>query len=197
MIDLWNERFQSEEYVYGEEPNQFFKKSIEKLTPGKILLLADGEGRNAVFAAKLGWNVDAVDYSEAAKEKAIKLAEKNGVKINYQIADLNEYIIEDEKYDCIVLVFAHFDEKLRAKVHINVNKALKHGGHVIIEGYEKGQISKLSGGPKNLDLLYSLEDIYTEFQDLDFLEFSKKTIILNEGSLHKGEAEVVRLFAKK
>lgn len=197
MLDKWNERFSSKDYVYGEIPNTFYKNKLKNLTPGKILFVAEAEGRNSVYAAKLGWNVDAVDYSEEAKKKALQLAENNGVNINYIVADLNKYQLNLDEYDAVVLIFAHFDPDLREKIHSDIFNSLKKGGHLILQGYEKEQINYNSGGPKNIDWLYSLEEIYTDFQDMDFLEFEKVVTELDEGKLHLGKAAMINLYAQK
>lgn len=197
MKDLWDSRFKTNEYVYGEEPNKYFKDKISTLHPGKVLLLADGEGRNGVYAAKLGWEVVSVDYSEEAKKKALKLAANNNVSISYKVADLNNFQIEADYFDLVVLIFAHFDENLRIKVHKLAQNALKDGGHIILQAYDKEQLGNTSGGPKKIELLYSLEELFEDFQDLEFVEFEKKNISIKEGNLHQGEAVVVQLFARK
>ena len=90
--NFWDERYSSEEYVYGVEPNQFFKQVLDKIpVPGKLLLPGEGEGRNAVYAAKCGWLVDAYDQSINAQKKALKLAEINDVIINYSVVDLAKF----------------------------------------------------------------------------------------------------------
>ncbi|MCU0373551.1 MAG: SAM-dependent methyltransferase, partial [Ignavibacteria bacterium] len=89
--NFWNERYASPDFAYGTEPNDFFKREISKLVPGKLLLPGEGEGRNAVFAAIKGWDVTAVDFSEQAKIKALKLADENNVKINYLVSPLEDY----------------------------------------------------------------------------------------------------------
>ncbi len=197
MKQMWNERFGKEEFAYGKEPNNFFKQEIENLNPGKLLLLGEGEGRNGVFAAKLGWEVDAVDWSEKGKEKAEKLADENDVKINYEVSDLLNYQPKENYYDAVGLVFVHLDPDLREKVHANVVRSLKQKGVVILESYDKDQIKNSSGGPKKPELLHSLEEIYTDFNELDIISFSKDTIHLNESHIHNGEAVVIRFVGQK
>ena len=197
MKQMWNERFGKEEYAYGKEPNQFFKQEIDKLKPGKILLLGEAEGRNGVYAAKIGWEVDAVDWSEEAKKKAEKLADENNVSINYYLADLTEYNPKENYYDAVGLIFLHLPPNERARIHKKVTAALKTGGKVVLESYDKDQIKNDSGGPKDLDLLHSLEEIYTDFNELDINSFSKETVHLNESRLHDGEAVVIRFVGTK
>lgn len=192
MKNKWDERYSSDEYVYGTEPNQFFKNEIDKLAPGKILFLGEGEGRNAVYAASLGWDVDAVDSSIVGKEKAIKLGASKGVEINYVVADLNEYAPQPGKYDAVVIIYLHLPEPLRKKVFKEAAASLAKGGKIIFESYDKDQLKYNSGGPKNPDLLYSLEDIYTDFHELDIEKFSKELVEINEGKYHGGVSAVIR-----
>lgn len=197
MQEMWNKRYSASEYVYGKEPNQFFKEQIEKLNPGKILLIGEGEGRNAVFAAKLGWQVDAVDFSETAKQKALKLAETENVKINYEVADLQNAELKENYYDAVGIIFLHLPENLREIVHEKVQKSLKSEGIIILEAYEKEQLKYNSGGPKDSDLLYSLKDLFADFQDLEIQKFSKEILSLEEGRLHTGPAAVIRYIGIK
>ncbi|HEX2867249.1 MAG TPA: class I SAM-dependent methyltransferase [Ignavibacteriales bacterium] len=199
MLDKWNERFSEEGYAYGKEPNAFFKEEIDKLTPGggRLLLAAEGEGRNAVYAARLGWQVDAFDYSQAAREKALLLAGENKVSINYTVLDLEDFSPKEDYYDCAGIIYMHIPEELRQKVNEKIIASLKKGGRLILEVFEKDQIGKTSGGPKDPEMLYSLEDIVNDFSQLDFQQLSKEVIELSEGKYHKGEAVVIRFTGTK
>jgi ubiquinone/menaquinone biosynthesis C-methylase UbiE len=195
--DFWDKRYSEKEFAYGTEPNQFFKQQIDKLVPGKILLLGEGEGRNAVYAAKLGWQVDAVDFSSSAKEKALRLANKNGVSINYVVGDLNEYEFKINNYDLVVMIFLHLPIELREKVFKSSINSLKRNGKLVVESFDKKQINNSSGGPKDVDLLFSLDDIKnmtTSFKE-ELLE--AKTIFLDEGEYHIGKADVIRYIGVK
>lgn len=125
MDKKWNERYGEEDYAYGETPNVFFKEKIKELKTGKILLPAEGEGRNAVFAAKLGWSVFAFDQSEEGKKKAMKLAKKNGVTIDYQVGDLGAVNFPQEEFDVIGLIYAHFPANLKSAYHKILDGYLK------------------------------------------------------------------------
>lgn len=197
MKQQWNDRFKSEEYVYGTEPNEFFKESISKIKPGRLLLLGEGEGRNGVYAAKNGWTVDAFDWSESAKIKALKLARANNCLIDYKVEDLANLIFHFNMYDAVGLIFLHLEEDLRESIHTKVINTLKPGGKVILESYAKEQLNYSSGGPKSSELLYSLEDIVTDFNLLNYELLTKEKVILNEGELHKGEAMVIRMIGVK
>jgi SAM-dependent methyltransferase len=196
--DFWNERYSSEEYVYGENPNHFLKEQLEKITvPGKLLLPGEGEGRNAVYAAKLGWEVDAYDQSTEGRLKAIKLADKNYVKINYQIADLLEFTPSKDRYDVIVIIYVHLNTKLRKSFNKKIIDALKPGGKLIMELFSKDQLGKTSGGPQDLEMLYSLDEIKKDFSSLKSIILKEETINIEEGEKHSGEANVVRFVGEK
>ncbi len=197
MKAIWDTRYAGAEFIYGTEPNEFLKYELSKITPGKILFLGEGEGRNAVYAATLGWDVDAVDYSASGKIKAESLAAEKDVKINYFVADLSTYTPEQNYYNAVVLIYLHLEEELRGKVHQNAMASLKSGGKIIFEVFEKEQIKNNSGGPKSIELLYSLHDIVEDFIDLEFEKFSKEKIFLNEGKGHEGEAVVIRFIGVK
>lgn len=195
--EFWDNRFSSSEFIYGLLPNKFFKESLEKLSPGKILMLGEGEGRNAVFAAARGWQVDAVDFSKAAKEKAMRLAKQNSVTINYTLSNLENYKFTPDTYDAIGNIFAHINSSLREIVHPGIINTLKIGGYLIVEVFEKDQLGKTSGGPQNIDMLYSIEELKKDFGAMKIILLEKKEVVLDEGDHHKGEAMVVRLLAQK
>jgi SAM-dependent methyltransferase len=197
MKEFWNKRYEKPGFAYGKEPNKFLKERLEDVKPGKILLLGEGEGRNAVYSAKLGWNVTAVDFSETGREKALKLASEESVNIEYILSDLKDYIPEPESYDAAGLIFVHLEPSLREYVHKKVISGLKNGGRVVLECYEKENIKLESGGPKDPDLLYSLEDIFTDFQDFDIISLEKKEIKIEEGKYHNGTSLVIRFVGLK
>lgn len=201
--ELWNERFSSEEYIYGTEPNEFFKQQINLLDAGKLLLPGEGEGRNAVYASSKGWIVDTVDFSESAKAKALKLAESKSVKINYIISDLAEFDYPGNEYDLIGLFFVHLKPSVRDLVHSKLIKSLKSGGRIILEAFNKRQINNTSGGPRDIELLYDEKDILSSFSQLlgdskgEILLLENTITELNEGNYHKGKADVIRFIGLK
>ena len=195
--EFWDERYSSIGFEYGTEPNIFFKDELDKLKTGNILLLGEGEGRNAVYAAVRGWNVEAVDFSIIAKEKALTLAEENSVGINYEIADLSEYKPKSNYYDTTAIIFLHLNPKIRSGVHSKVVDSLKPSGTLILEVYEKEQLGKDSGGPQNIDMLYSKEELRNDFVNMNIIVLEKKIITLNESNQHNGEAVVQRMIAVK
>lgn len=196
MKETWDKRYNSNEFVYGVKPNEFLKSILEKTKPGTILLPGDGEGRNSVFAAKLGWKVDAFDYSPEGYNKAKKLAKKNNTDINYFISDVSVFDTKIQ-YDFIAIIFLHLPTEIRVSFFKNLVHFLKPGGYILLEAFSREQIQNTSGGPKDVTLLYDLQEIKEDFQQLTIELAEEKKIILDEGKLHQGKASVIRLLAKK
>lgn len=198
--EFWDKRFEADEFVYGENPNEFLQSFIdnESIT-GKILFTAEGEGRNAVYAARYGWDVFACDFSESAQKKADQLAAKHNVSIDYQLLDLNDILAHypAENFDVIVVVYNHFPPEMRKKFHQSLPILLKKGGKIVMEVFNKKQLPKTSGGPKRADMLYNKEILSTDFANLTMEYLEEKQIMLNEGVFHHGEAEVLQMIATK
>lgn len=197
MNDFWNERFGVEEYVYGTEPNQFYKELLKKLSPGKILFPAEGEGRNAVFAAQNGWDVTAFDSSTEGKKKAEKLAAAKGVSVKYIIGNYENIQFQPEEFDCIVLTFAHMHPLKRKKYHKKLTSFLKPGGVLILEGFSKNQINNNTGGPRNIEMLFSKKEMQHDFYNFPTIEITETDTTLNEGPFHQGTASVIQIFGVK
>ncbi len=195
--DFWNKRYSEQEFAYGTKPNVFLKEQIYNQKPGKALFLGEGEGRNAVYAAKLGWQVDAVDFSSSAKDKALRLAEENKVKINYEVCDLSNYKFKENYIDLIVMIFLHLPLDLRKNIFQKSIQSLKQNGKMIIEAFNKDQINNTSGGPQSIDLLYSENDVLSLVHDLRVEIMESKVIELDEGEHHRGKADVVRFVGVK
>jgi len=196
MKEFWNDRFGQSTYIYGKAPNVFFAEQLNKLQKGKILLPAEGEGRNAVYAAIKGWKVSAFDYSEAGIKKAHQLAADYDVEIDYQLVTVMDFQSNDS-FDAIALIFAHFTGKEREVLFKKLEDALASGGYLIMEVFSKNQLGRESGGPKDLDLLYSKDEIKSLFPSLDFVILEETKTMLDEGSFHQGEAAVIRAVAQK
>ncbi|OFX82340.1 MAG: hypothetical protein A2W99_09820 [Bacteroidetes bacterium GWF2_33_16] len=196
MKEIWNSRYNKPEYIYGIKPNNYLKTFIETNNPGTILLPADGEGRNSVFAAIKGWQVDAFDYSESACIKALNLANKYNVIINYSTSEALHFKTKKE-YDLIALIYFHLLSEERTLIFNHLITFLKPGGHILLEAFSKNQINNTSGGPKDIKLLYDLNDIKNDFAGLNIKELNEHEITLDEGLLHQGKANVIRLIAQK
>lgn len=197
MNQFWNERYATKEYVYGTEPNLFYKEQLEKLMPGKILFPAEGEGRNAVYAATQGWKVTAFDSSTMAKKKAENLAREKNVEIEYRISDYKEVGFPTESFDCLVLIYAHMHPLKRKEYHQKMASFLKPGGTLILEGFSKKQIENNTGGPRNVEMLFSEEELLHDFGFFSELSVSETDITLDEGEFHQGKASVIRAAGVK
>ena len=195
MNNMWDERYAQEEYVYGKEPNEFFKQELLKYKPAKLLLPAEGEGRNAVYAAKLGWDVYAFDSSSEAIKKAEKLASENKVEIKYKLSSFEDADYPNDFFDLIGLFYVHLFS--RAENHKKLIHFLKPKGTVILEGFSKIQIHNNSGGPRKIGMLFSKEELQSDFIELSELKIWEEESHLNEGEHHLGKSAVTRFIGKK
>ena len=197
MREFWDQRFSMEEYVYGQHPNTFIAEFIDKNNPGYGLFPGEGEGRNAVYAALNGWWADCFDFSIEGKKKALQLARKYNVDINYEIEDITQKALPGNQYDAIFLTFLHLHESLRRQSHQKLLKALKPGGHIVMEVFDKKQIERNTGGPKNIEMLYSPEDLEDDFKELHIIKNDEDLRYIEEGAHHAGEAYTIQFIAKK
>lgn len=198
----WNDRFSKDEFAYGEEPNNYLKEQLTKLIPGTILFPAEGEGRNAVYAAKLGWTVSAFDISREGKNKAAKLAEKNNVTIDYRVGELQALDFKTGQFDAVALIYAHFPAEIKSQYHKLFDKYLKNNGIIIFESFSKKHIDYVTanekvGGPKDIESLFSIDEIKSDFPDYEIIELAEKEIELNEGLYHNGTGSVIRFTGRK
>ena len=201
-VERWNDRYRKPEFAYGEQPNNYLKEQLEKLPVGTILFPAEGEGRNAVFAAKLGWVVSAFDISVEGKNKALRLAEANHVSIDYQVGELQTLNYAIEQFDVIALIYAHFPTAIKSFYHKELDKYLRKDGTIIFEAFSKKHIDYIArnekvGGPKDIDMLFSTEEVRSDFANYDILELSEQEIELNEGQFHNGKGSVIRFVGRK
>jgi len=165
---MWNERFGSEEYVYGLEPNDFLREQAMTLPRGKVLSLAEGEGRNAVWLATQGFDVWSVDSSSVGVAKTLKLAESRGVTVHATV---------------------------RQRIHQQVVKGLRRGGVYILEAYTPAQIALGTGGPKDPSFMLTVELLADELSGLQFDRLEEVIRDVVEGPLHTGQASVVQVIA--
>jgi len=197
MNNIWNERYSQEEYVYGEEPNVFIAEQLNKLQNGIIILPCEGEGRNAVHAASQGWIVNAFDSSDAGKMKALQLAGKMGVSIEYEIADAVSADYRESSADAVAFIYAHFPPAIRKQIHQKAISWLKPGGKIIIEAFNPAQLQNSSGGPKDISMLYTEEIIREDFQELNIELIETLQTTLQEGKYHQGKADIIRFVGNK
>ncbi len=197
MQNFWDERYSQPDYVYGKEPNAFYKPILDTLTPGKLLLPGEGEGRNSVYAATQGWQVDALDSSMEGKKKAERLAAENNVKINYILTELKNYNYPQNYYDAVALIYIHMPPHIRKEIHGKMIEALKPGGVLILEGFSKEQLSFSSGGPKDRDMLFDIDEIGDDLKALSVELLKKELVDLHEGPGHNGKGMVIRFVGRK
>ncbi len=200
--EKWNERYDNEEFAYGEQPNQYLKEQLELLPTGNILFPAEGEGRNAVFASKLGWTVFAFDISAAGQKKAYQLAERAKVTIDYEVGELDKLNYKNEQFDVIALIYAHFPAAIKSHLHKMLDKYLRKGGTIIFEAFSKNHVHYLAknekvGGPKDIESLFSIDEIRADFANYDFIELIETEVNLSEGIYHNGQGSVIRFVGCK
>jgi SAM-dependent methyltransferase len=194
--DFWNERYNESEFAYGKFANDFLRE--QEFPPGsKILCLAEGEGRNGVYLAKSGHFVTCIDYSESGVQKMRELAHEEHVGIEAICADLNDVELAHHTWDGIVIIFGHFPPELRKKVHSQIYDALKPGGKLVLEAYQKDQVNYRTGGPMNTEMLYSKEELLSDFSAFTNLSIEEKIRSVQEGNFHTGEAAVIQVIATK
>ncbi len=194
---MWDERFSGLEYVYGREPNDFLVAIASQIPQGKVLCLADGEGRNGTYLASLGYEVFAVDQSIVGLEKAQKLAQEKQVRITTIHADLTDFIIDSQAWDGVVSIFCHLPPELRLKVHRQAVQGLKPNGVFILEAFAPEQLQYSTGGPKNIEMLPNLSTLQQELTGLNWEMARSLERDLNEGQYHNGKAAVIQILGRK
>jgi SAM-dependent methyltransferase len=172
-------------------------EQIQQLPAGRILFPGAREGRDAVFAAKLGWEVHAFDLSEQGQSKALKLASQEKTRIHFKVTDASLVKFPIASFDVIALTYFHLPIEIRLPFYANCVSWLKPGGKILIEGFSRKQLGLSSGGPKNIDWLFSAKELETEFPGLKIILNEEKQRILDEGPLHQGLAEVVQFITQK
>nr|WP_293301811.1 class I SAM-dependent methyltransferase [Allomuricauda sp.] len=201
-LKRWDERYSNTAYAFGEQPNEYLRGQLEKLEPGSILFAAEGEGRNAVYAAKLGWTVSAFDISTEGRKKALQLAEKNKVSLDYKVGQLPDLDYTEGQFDAIALIYAHFPASIKSAYHKLLSTYLRKGGTVIFEAFGKKHLpyrekNPKVGGPRDLESLFSVEELLADFTDYEITELVEKEVELNEGLYHSGTGSVVRFVGRK
>lgn len=195
----WNARFSSDSYIFGTEPNVWLSRHLDLLPKGgRVLAVADGEGRNSVWLAKQGMQVDAFDISPVGIGKAIRLADQAGVQVNYQIAGVDDFNWQVGVYDAVVAIFIQFaDPDTRATLFRRMKSALKPDGVLLLQGYTPQQLEYKTGGPPNIDHLYTEALLSDAFGDMDIVELSAYEDVLAEGTQHAGQSALIGLVARK
>jgi len=192
---MWDERYSAQEYAYGTNPNKFLEANVSTIPKGKVLSLAEGEGRNAVFLAKQGYSVTAVDSSLVGLNKATKLAEENGVIVEFIHADLAEYDLGENKWDGIVSIFCPLPSSIRKQLYKKVEAALKRNGVFLLEAYTPAQLKYGTGGGNSVDVMQSKESLSLELAGLKFKHLIELERDVVEGIYHTGIGAVVQAIA--
>lgn len=196
---VWDDRFDTPDFVFGTEPNAYLAKQAHRLTPGgRALAVADGEGRNSVWMARQGLLVDAFDISAVGVAKAKQLARDAGVEVGYSVCDCSAWQWQDETYDVVAAIFIQFaDPVLRARLFSGMMAALRPGGVLILQGYTPKQLEYKTGGPGVLEHLYTESMLRSAFGALEILELEEYEAELGEGKRHAGRSALVGMVARK
>lgn len=194
---MWDERYASEEYFYGTAPNDFLRAHTARIPKGRVLCLADGEGRNGVWLAEQGYDVTSVDWSAVGLEKARKLAASRSVEIHTMQADLAVYEIAPNAWEGIVVIFGHLPPPIRRRVLQQSVTGLRSGGVFLLELYTPKQLEYETGGPRDVELLARLEDLRAELNGLQFEIAQEIEREIYEGKHHGGHSAVVQILGIK
>jgi cyclopropane fatty-acyl-phospholipid synthase-like methyltransferase len=195
----WDARFSTDDYIFGTAPNTWLTQYRDLLAPGsRVLAVADGEGRNSVWLAQQGLQVDAFDISPVGVNKATRLAQQANVQVNYQVSSVDNFDWKVGEYDAVVAIFIQFaDPDTRAALFRRMKSALKPDGLILLQGYTPKQLDYKTGGPPNLDHLYTEELLRDAFGDMSLLELRAYEATLREGTQHSGQSALIGMVARK
>lgn len=195
---MWNERFSQPDPPYGETPNAFLAQQSLRLQPGnKLLVPGDGYGRNGIWLAGQGFRVHTVDLSQVGVERARKSAQAAGISLTIEQADLSTWSWPVEEYDGVFSIFVHLPPDLRTKIHASMLRSVKPGGLIIVQNFSPAQLKHSSGGPKQVEMLYTAAMLRQDFAPAVPLELEEKEIHISEGHMHSGPAAVVQAVFRK
>jgi len=194
---MWDERFSEPGYAYGTEPNDYLAAVASHIQQGPVLCIAEGQGRNAVALAQLGHVVHAIDSSAVGLQKAKALADSKGVALLTEVVDLADYDFGIERWGAVVSIFCHLPPQLRRRCHAQIVRSLKPGGWFVAETYRPEQLECKTGGPQQIELLVTVEDLRHELAGLTFVELRSVNREIHEGAYHNGPSAVVQCLAQK
>lgn len=195
----WNQRFAADGYLFGTEPNEWLREHAGAWQPGqRVLCVADGEGRNSVWLARRGLQVDAFDIAAVGVAKARRLAAEQGVTVDYQVADCDGYAWPEAHYDGVAAIFVQFaDPALRERLFARMRSSLKPGGTLLLQGYTPKQLEYRTGGPPLLSHLYTAQMLREAFAALDIVELREYEAEVHEGSGHSGRSALIGMVARR
>lgn len=197
--ETWNRRYAGPQFLFGTEPNEWLREHASALPPkGRVLSVADGEGRNSVWLARQGFQVDAFDVADRAVEKAQAFAQREGVTANFAVADCDGFAWPEATYDGVVAIFVQFaDPDTRARLFEHIVSSLKPSGVLILQGYTPKQLEYRTGGPPFLSHLYTRELLASAFADLSIIELRDYEAEVHEGTGHSGRSALIGLVARR
>lgn len=195
----WDARFSTDDYIFGTTPNVWLTQHRDLLSPGgRVLAVADGEGRNSVWLAQQGLQVDAFDISPVGVDKAKRLAHQANVAVNYQVCGVENFDWKVSVYDAVVAIFIQFaDPESRATLFRQMKSALKPGGVILLQGYTPKQLDYKTGGPPNIEHLYTEALMRDAFSDMTILDLQAYEAVLSEGTQHSGQSALIGLVARQ
>jgi 2-polyprenyl-3-methyl-5-hydroxy-6-metoxy-1,4-benzoquinol methylase len=195
----WNKRFEGDEFLFGREPNAYLREEAALLAPaGRVLCVADGEGRNSVWLAGQGHRVDAFDIAERGVAKARALATAAGVTVNYSVSDCDTWAWPEGAYDTVAAIFVQFaDPAMRERLFANMVRALRPGGLLVLQGYTPRQLDYKTGGPGIVSHLYTEALLRSAFAALEIVDLRDYEAELSEGHQHHGRSALIGLVARK
>lgn len=198
-LERWNARYKAPDYIFGTAPNAFLAAQAHRLRHGqRALCVADGEGRNSVWLAEQGLEVAAFDFSPFGVDKARKLAASRGVKVRYEASTVYDWAWPVAAFEVVAAIFVQFaDPPMRAFMFERMARALVPGGLVVIEGYTPAQLKYDTGGPKQVEQLYTEALLRQAFAPFEVLELRSYEAELDEGSRHRGTSAVIDFVARK
>lgn len=194
---MWDQRYAGDDYFYGTEPNDFLRAQVAQLPPGEVLCIGDGEGRNGVWLAQLGFAVTAVDMSEVGLGKARALAAARGVRLQTVHADLATFDFGAARWSAVVSIFCHLPSALRRAVYARIPRSLRPGGVVLLESYTPAQLGRGTGGPPVADMLVDLATLRADFAALSLVHGQELERDVVEGKGHRGRSAVVQFVARQ
>jgi SAM-dependent methyltransferase len=198
-FERWETRFSAPEYIFGTAPNAFLAAQKPRLPKtGRALAVADGEGRNGVWLAEQGLDVLSIDFSPTAQAKARALAQDRNVPITTELADATTWRWPEAEFDLVALIFTQFAKPTeRSAMFGGIRRTLKPGGLLLIQGYTPRQLQFGTGGPKQIENLYTRELLEREFGSFSELSIDAYDCELGEGCAHAGMSAVIDLVARK
>jgi 2-polyprenyl-3-methyl-5-hydroxy-6-metoxy-1,4-benzoquinol methylase len=196
--EYWDRLYQREEYVYGTEPNQYLLEHASFLRSGmKALAVGDGEGRNGVWLATRGLLVVSAERSRWGVKKARRLARQRRVELTLECCDLLEWSWPREEFDVVVAMYLHTAKREREMIHRNIRTCLKPGGLIFLEAFRQNHAASVDAGFRRDESLFTTALLRQDFYGFEFIELLERTVALNEGCMHQGTGEIVRLLARK